>query len=153
MESVKVWARGLFLLAVFSSTALLLVPKSMVKQAKFISELLLLLCVIAPVANVLRSGSLGGLPSSRAPAGPAGSSLGDFYVRETAQRVTQLGAKAGVRVKSVQVATKDGGLALSRVTAVIGPGAADETVNAFKEAVSIYAGISEDKVAIVVQAP
>ncbi len=38
MGSLKEWARGVYLLAVFSSAAILLIPKRMQKQSKFVIE-------------------------------------------------------------------------------------------------------------------
>lgn len=153
MESIRIWARGLFLLAVFSSTAMLLVPKSMVKQVKFVSELLLLLCVIAPIAALIRSEGGIGLPSAQVPTVPDEFSLSRFYSKETARRVAELGETTGVRVQSVNVVMKDGGLALGEVAVVVGPGATGEQLAAFKEAVRIYAGIPKDNVRLVVESP
>jgi hypothetical protein len=153
VESVRDWARGLFLLAIFSSTVMLLVPKSMTKQVKFVSELLLLICVIAPLAGLVRSGSAVGLPTSQVTTDFASFSLGEFYAKETAQRVRELGEKAGLSVESVEVRTKDGGLSLDEVSVVVAPGASPEELGAFREAIGIYAGIPEDKVMLTARNP
>lgn len=150
MESVRVWARGVFLLAVFASTVMLLVPKSVVRQAKFVSELLILLCVIAPLAGILRSGTPG-LPQT-ATETFADFALGEFYSNETARHIRELGETCGVGVKAVSVSTKDGGFSLDRVDVEVEPTSADELA-AFREAIEIYTGIPGEKVEISILGP
>lgn len=152
LESVRTWARGLFLLAVFSSTVMLLVPKRVQRQARFVSELLLLLCVIAPVAGLLKSGTTG-LSLDSAPATFTDLSLGRFYSVETAQRIAELGTRCGVETQAVSVTTKDGGLSLDRVEITLKPGIEDDRIEAFREAIQVYTGIPGDKVEIVMGSP
>jgi hypothetical protein len=151
LESVRVWARGLFLLSVFASTVMLLVPKSVIRQAKFVSELLLLLCVIAPLAGILRSGTPN-LPL-RAEETFTDLSIGEFYEAETARRIRELAEECGVEIKAVSVNTKDGGFSLDKVDVTVMPGPGDDRLEAFREAIRIYMGISREKVEIAVFGP
>lgn len=152
MESVKAWARGVFLVAVFSSTVMLLVPKSFIKQAKFVSEMLLLLCVIVPLAGLLRSGTAGPQRTSL-PTAFTDFSLGQFYSMETAQRIAELAGKCGVETQEVSVTTKDGGFSLDRVLVAVMPGSPEDRLETFREAIGVYTGIPEDKVEILVSGP
>jgi hypothetical protein len=150
LESVREWARGIFLLAVFASTVMLLVPKSVMRQAKFVSELLLLLCVIAPLAGILRTGTPG-LPRSASETF-SDFSLGEFYSNETARRIEELGQKCGVEIKAVSVSTKDGGFSLDRVDVEVMQASGDRLA-AFREAIEIYTGIPGEKVEISIIGP
>ena len=42
MSSIKEWARTIYLVSVFSALALLIVPRSMLKQVRFVVEMLLI---------------------------------------------------------------------------------------------------------------
>lgn len=150
MEAVREWARGVFVLAVFASTVMLLVPKSVIRQTRFVSELLLLLCVIAPLAGVLKGGTFG-LPG-RAAQTFADFSLGDFYSAETARRIGELAITCGVEVKSVSVRTKDGGFSLDTVSVSVSP-CPDDRLDEFHKAIQVYTGIPAEKVEISIAGP
>ncbi|MEX0975143.1 MAG: hypothetical protein WD024_07350 [Bacillota bacterium] len=151
MEALKVWARAIFLLAIFSSTVLLIVPKSMQKQSRFVAEMLLLLCVVAPLGGLLSAGTRAALmqPDSGATAAVQ-FSLGKFYAEETARRVTEIGQKAGLIVESVSVTTKDAGFSLAEVLVRLKSQPEEERLHAFVESLSAYLGIQEDRLRVVV---
>lgn len=146
MEAVKVWARSLFLVSIFSSTALLLVPKSMQRQARFVAEMLILLCVVAPLARVLSSPAAPALWSSVQPVLAEEASLGEFYTRETARMVAEIGRRAGIPVKTVKVSVGDTGLSLSEVAVYLSEPTSPDSAQTFKDAVAAYLGIPKDKV-------
>ncbi len=151
MEAIRTWARSLFLLSIFSSAALLIVPKPMQKQARFVAEMLLLLCVVAPLAGLLGSSTRAALLPSATDSGYAGQfSLGKFYAEETARRVTEIGQRAGVPVESVKVATGDAGFSLTEVVIYLSNRPADETLRAFRETLGAYLGIPKDRLKLVV---
>lgn len=104
MESLKAWAKGVYLVAVISSAALVLIPKSMQKQSKFVIELLLLLCILAPVAGFVgKPQQVAGLRLGQDTWEADGFSLERFYALEVQRRVTQLALAAGLPIHSVQV--------------------------------------------------
>lgn len=151
MEAVKGWARSLFMLAIFSSTALLIVPRSMLKQARFVAEMLLLLCVIAPLAGLLRSiNGSASLPPLPATGSAWGFSLEQFHAEETARRVSEVATRAGLPVESVKVATKDAGFSLAEVTVCLSAKPEDEELAAFRDTLGAYLGIRKDRVKFVV---
>ncbi|MGI6628238.1 MAG: hypothetical protein ACOX4K_07840 [Bacillota bacterium] len=104
MEFLKEWARGVYLLAVLSSAAILMIPKSMQKQSKFVIELLMLLCIIAPVAGFIRK-------PIDAPSATwnyreqdyRDISLKAFYAGEVSRRVKDTAISVGLPVESVLV--------------------------------------------------
>ncbi len=151
MEAVKVWARSIFMLSVLSSTVLLIVPKSMQKQSRFVVEMLLLLCVIAPLSGLLGSGAQDALASTGLPSQSAeATSLGRFYAEETARRVSELGEKAGLSIAEVAVATKNAGFSLAEVIVRLGANPSDEQMDAFTKSVSAYLGINQDRLRVVI---
>ena len=150
MEAVKDWARSLFLLSIFSSTALLLVPKSMQRQARFVAEMLILLCVVGPLASLFSSGARTALPSAFQLTGSGETSLGEFYAQETARRVAEIAQKAGIPVKTVNVTTSDTGLSLKQVAVYLSDQTPEETLAAFRETVAAYLGVPRDKLKIYV---
>lgn len=104
MDSLKDWARGVYLLAVFSSAAILIIPKCMQKQSKFVIELLMLLCIMAPVAR------FAGKPLDASSAAwnyrehdSNLISLETFYTQETGRRVKEMAISAGLPVDKVSV--------------------------------------------------
>lgn len=151
MEAVKVWARSIFLLAVFSSTVLLIVPKPMQKQSRFVAEMLILLCVVAPLGGLVSAGTRDVLAPSNS-SSPAGEefSLGKFYAEETARRVTEIGQKTGLPVLAVTVTTKESGFSLAGVLVRLAEQPDEEQLGAFTGSLSAYLGISKDKLRVVV---
>ncbi len=152
MEAVKAWARSIFLLAVFSSTVLLVIPKSMQKQSRFVAEMLLLLCVIAPLGGLVSSGAQSALaPGNGAVAEGEATSFGDFYSSETARRVAEIGQAIGLSIESVDVATKDSGFSLASVVVHLTDRPSDDELASFTEGLSAYLGIGKDKLRVVVR--
>lgn len=151
MAAIKAWAKSLFVLAVFSSTVLLITPKSALKQARFVAEMLLLLCVIAPLAGLLGSTgtAVGAMPSLPGAEGAERFSLEEFYAGEIARRVIEIGSRAGIPVESVKVTTKDAGFSLAEVEVYLSDLPGDEAVATFKDTLGAYLGIQKDKVKVV----
>jgi hypothetical protein len=149
VEAVKAWAKSLFILAVFSSTVLLVVPKSMLKQARFVAEMLLLLCVIAPLGGLLGAAGRAALLPEVGAAPVSQFSLEKFYAEETARRVTEIGARTGIPVDSVKVVTKDSGFTLVEVTVYLAEPAEEDQVVAFRAALGAYLGVQKDRVKVV----
>ncbi|MGE5580393.1 MAG: hypothetical protein ACM3WU_10150 [Bacillota bacterium] len=151
MEAVKVWARAIFLLSVIASTALLVVPKSMQKQSRFVVEMLILLCVIAPLHGLIPQGTEAALaPNGPPTAGQEVSSLGKFYANETARRVAEIGEQAGVPVLEVTVLTGSSGFSLSSVVVRLREQPSDERLSAFTGSLAAYLGIGKDRLRVVV---
>lgn len=151
MEAVKAWARSIFLLSIISSTALLIVPKPMQKQSRFVAEMLILLCVIAPLGGLIGAGTREALATPGLPSQPEeGSSLGKFFAEETARRVTEIGLRTGIPVLEVTVATKDRGFSLAEVVVRFEKQPPEEQMKAFTEGLGAYLGIGKDKVRVVI---
>lgn len=151
MEAVKAWARSIFLLAVVSSTALLLVPKSMQKQSRFVAEMLILLCVIAPLATLVSATARETLvPGGLAAVVGEQPSLGKFYADETARRVTEIAQRTGLPVVEVSVATKDSGFSLASVVVRLAEHPEGDRLTAFTGSLAAYLGIGNDKLWVVV---
>lgn len=150
MAAIRTWAKSLFVLAVFSSAVLLVTPKSAQKQARFVAEMLLLLCVIAPLAGLLTSaGASAGTPSLPDVQGSEQFSLEKFYAEETARRVIEIGVRAGVPVDKVKVTTKDAGFSLAGITVYLKERVPDDAVNAFTSSLGAYLGIGKGEVLVV----
>jgi hypothetical protein len=150
VEAIKTWARSLFLLSIFSSTVLMIVPKSMQKQSRFVAEMLLLLCVMAPLAGLLSSGSRASLlPSEPGSSYTQEFSLGKFHAGETARRVTEIAERAGIPVESVKVTTGDAGFSLVEVVVYLSDRPADETLRVFRETLGAYLGIRKDRLRVI----
>jgi hypothetical protein len=107
VDSLKSWAKAVYLVAVVSSAALVMIPKSMQKQSKFVIELLLLLCILAPVAGfVSKPHQVAGVMWGQAGWAPDSFSLERFYATEVERRITQMGIAAGLPIHSVEVETR-----------------------------------------------
>ncbi len=149
MSAVKTWARSLLVLAVFSSGALFVVPRSMLRQAKFVIEMVLLLCVIVPVSFLPR------VETSHAPWNQAATVPGDaepfsierFYARETETRVEEIARKLKIPLAGVSVSTGSG-LRLSAITVLVETMPEEETLQAFRQSLISYMGIPAEKVII-----
>ncbi len=151
MEAVKAWARAIFLLSVIGSTAMLIVPKSMQKQSRFVVEMLILLCVIAPLSGLIPRGTEAALAiNGAAPAGDSPPSLSTFYANETARRVSEIGKQAGVPVLEVTVLTESSGFSLSAVVVRLREQPPEERLEAFTGSLAAYLGIGKDKLRVVV---
>ena len=148
METVKEWARSLFLISIFSSTALLLVPKSMQRQARFVAEMLILLCVVAPLARMLTTPAASTIWSSMGSNQADQGSLGEFYAWETARMVAEIGRRAGIPVKTVEVGVGETGLSLSAVTVYLSGPVDPEAAQAFRDSVAAYLGVPKDKLQV-----
>lgn len=104
MESLKVWAKTVYLLAVISSAALLMIPRGMQKQSRFVIEMLMLLCILAPVAGF--SGKFYDTATVTWNYGEydfGAASLESFYSREIERRVMEMSIAAGLALDSVSV--------------------------------------------------
>lgn len=150
MEAVRGWAKSVFILSIFASTVMLLVPKSMSKQAKFAAEMLLLLCVVAPLAGLL-SGA-GSIPVSPdltfgEPAQPF--ALGNYLVSETRRRVTEMASLAGIPADDVSVALSQTGYGIEEIVLTLKSPVAEDDEEAFKATLSAYLSIPKDRVRFV----
>lgn len=144
MGSLKEWARGVYLLAVFSSAAILLIPKRMQKQSKFVIELLMLLCIMAPIAGLV------GKPIDAASVAwnyrehdSNLTSLETFYAQETGRRVKEMAISAGLPVDKVLVEAL--GLApdfTCRVTLFLSSAPDQDVADSFARFLSSYLSIS-----------
>ena len=104
MQSLKTWAKTVYLVAVLSSAALLMIPRSMQKQSKFVIELLLLLCILAPTANLARkSFDISEIPWDYHFWYSDSASFETLYAREVERQVKELSSAAGFSVHSVHV--------------------------------------------------
>lgn len=107
MESLKSWAKTIYLVAVISSAALVLIPRSMQKQSKFVIELLLLLCIVAPVAGFVgKPHQVAGMTWTLEGWEPESFSLERFYASEVQRRAMEMGIAAGLPIHSVEVETQ-----------------------------------------------
>lgn len=148
---MKVWARSIFLLAIFTSTALLIIPKSMQKQARFVAEMLVLLCVVAPLAGLVNAGTREAMtPTAPSLPSPEVSALGKFYADETARRVAEIGQRTGMPIVEVTATTSGAGLSLAGVIVRVSEQPDDERFRAFAESLAAYLGISKDRLRVVV---
>ncbi len=150
MAAIKVWARSIFVLTVFSSTALLLVPKSMTKQAKFVVEMLLLLCVIAPLAGLFRDGGRSALTSGDSwgeVSSPA--ALEKFLASETRRRILEMGAKANIPIEDAKAVAAKGGFTLAEVKIWLKDSVPLDTIKPFVATLSAYLGVPEDTVTVI----
>lgn len=145
MDAICSWAKGLFLLSVFTAAVILVAPKSMRTKVQFVCEIILVLCATAPLLGFVRTGELT-LPASVSREIEPLPSLGDFLVTETARRVREIGRLLEIGVGEVAVETDRGGLSLTgiRVTIEADADAAQE----FGEALGLFAGIPKDKIDI-----
>ncbi|HHW27825.1 MAG TPA: hypothetical protein GXX23_10920 [Firmicutes bacterium] len=152
MEAIKSWAKSVFMLSMFASTVMLLVPKSMQKQAKFAAEMLLLLCVVAPVVGLLSG-------ARSVPASPGFTwsesvppfALGDYLVSETERRVTEMASIAGIPLDRVSVVPSREGYGIEEVRVVLKSPVSDQEGEAFKGTLAAYLSIPADKVFLVVK--
>ncbi len=149
MAAVKTWARSVFILSVFSSTALLLVPRSMNKQAKFVVEMLILLCVIAPLTGLFPGAVEALMPDGYPGEAPAGSSLESFLASETSRRVKEIASQAGVPIKEVVTTVQKGGFALAEVKVWLAQEISWETESQFASTLAAFLGVSEVAVTVV----
>lgn len=113
--------------------------------------MLILLCVVAPLGGLLRSGRDAAVLSASPGSGYGEqSSLGRFYSEETARRITEIGRSAGLLVESVKVTTGDSGFSLVEVVVCLGGGPGDEVVRAYRETVRAYLGIQDGRLKVTV---
>jgi len=142
--SLKEWARGVYLLAVFSSAAILLIPKRMQKQSKFVIELLMLLCIMAPVAGLVgKSIDTASVAWNYREHDSNLTSLKTFYAQETGRRVKEMAISAGLPVDKVLVEAL--GLApdfTCRVTLFLSSAPDQDVADSFARFLSSYLSIS-----------
>ncbi len=107
MESLKVWAKTVYLLAVISSAALLMIPRGMQKQSRFVIEMLMLLCILSPVVGFLgKSHDTAAITMNYREYDFGTASLETFYSREIERRVLEMSVAAGLPIDSVSAEVK-----------------------------------------------
>ena len=152
MEAIKSWAKSVFVLSILASTAMLLVPKSMSKQAKFAAEMLILLCVVAPLTGLLSG-------TSSAPASPdltLGEStapfvLGNYLASETSRRAKEIVSLAGVSVDDVLVVPKETGYGIEEITITLAS-LSDEDEQALRATLSQCLSVPADTIRFIKEA-
>jgi hypothetical protein len=142
MESIKTWARGVFILSVLSSTALLLVPKNSVKQARFVLSMLLLLCTIAPLVRLVPNIEETTASEVISQGMTDQFSLARFLEQETEDMVKAVASEAGLKILSVHVDTD--GFSLHSVRIEMEGPIPEETLEAFRDSLSAYLGVGEE---------
>jgi hypothetical protein len=148
--AIKAWARSIFVLTVFSGTVLLLVPKSMTKQAKFVVEMLLLLCVVAPLAGLFRGNDRSVLTLGASWKEVSSSvSLERFLASETSRRVLEMGARADIPIDHVEAVPDAGGFTLVAVKIWLKESVPPDTLDPFMATLSAYLGVPRDTVTII----
>jgi hypothetical protein len=150
MSSIKEWARTIYLVSVFSALALLIVPRSMLKQVRFVVEMLLIFCILAPLINAV----LGGGPETVLMNGsfdlPGSLNMASYYTMETGRRIKETGLSLGLPVDNVEIKVSGTGPGF-RVTSIsvdVSESPEPETENAFVQALSAYIGVDEDRITI-----
>lgn len=149
MSGIKAWARSLVILAVFSSGALFLVPKGVQKQAKFVLEMLLLLCAIVPVVWIVPGLGIAEKAWS-ASTQVSGDNFGvrQFFAKEMEAQVRETAKKLGMNASVTAQVASD--LRLVSLTLTVDSVQDDETLHALKHSLATYMGISEDKIVFLV---
>jgi hypothetical protein len=123
----------------------------MQKQTRFVAEMLILLCVVAPLGGLVSSGTKAAVLPSGSGASVAGEfSMGKFYADETARRVAEIGETAGIPVQSVTVTTRDSGFSLAEVLVKVAEQPEEGRMRAFTESLTAYLGIGKDRLRVVV---
>jgi hypothetical protein len=129
---------------------MLLVPKSMSKQAKFASEMLLLLCVVAPLAGLLTGdGSVSVLPDLTFGESAQPFSLGNYLVSETERRVTEMASIAGIPADDVSVTLSETGYDIEEITLTLESFVPVDEEEAFRRTLSAYLSVPTDRVKFV----
>lgn len=139
----------MFVLAVFSSAALLVVPPSMARHARFVAEMVILLCLIAPLSGIVATGTDLSRTVSVQGISSGSFSLSRFYAQELESRIRQIGQRAGIPIESVKVAAAGGGLTLTGVTVSVSEKLDSALEAAFRDALAAYVGLRRDSVVIV----
>ncbi|QUL98933.1 MAG: hypothetical protein IMF26_02345 [Candidatus Fermentithermobacillus carboniphilus] len=150
MEAIKEWARSVYLLAVFSSAVLLIVPKTMQRQARFVVEMLMLLCVLAPLFHLMPRPIETTVSSGSYVSGSYTASLERFYVAEVERRVREVGQGAGIAIRDVEVVVTGSapGFRVGAVKVVLGRDLTEEEARRFREVTGAYLNIPPDRVAL-----
>jgi len=154
LDFLKTWARSIYVLSVLSSVVILLSPKRMQKEVRFVLEMLILLCIIAPLISLLgkpldkRVGAIGGTLSETSQA-----TLEKFYEDEMARRIRELGLKANIPIAAVTLKIQ-GSFPAFKVGFVdirLERPVDKEEIEAFRGSLSAYLGISREDVLVEVK--
>ncbi len=150
MAAIKVWARSIFVLSVLTSTALILVPKSMQKQARFVTEMLILLCIVAPLAGLMRNVGLHtDVTGYQWDEINQPAVLETFLASETEKRVLQISADAGIAVSGVEAQASKGGFTLDHVKIWAEDEVSESSEESLVATLSAFLGVPQDKITII----
>ena len=150
LAAIKVWARSIFVLSVLTSTALILVPKSMQKQARFVTEMLILLCIVAPLASLMRNTDFQSHVAGyqwdelNQPA-----ALETFLASETKRRVLQISGDAGIEVIDVEASASKGGFTLDYVKIWSKGQVPEGAKESLVKTLSAFLGVPRDKITVI----
>lgn len=130
---------------------MLLVPKSMAKQAKFAAEMLILLCVVAPLAGLLTgAGSAPASPDLALDESFAPFVLGNYLASETSRRVREIAFLAGVLVDDVLVVPEETGYGIAEITIMVAS-LSDEDEVALRATLSQCLSVPADRINFVLE--
>ncbi len=150
MAAIKLWARSIFVLSVLTSTALVLVPKSMQKQARFVTEMLILLCIVAPLASLMRNvGLQSDIAQYQWDELNQPQTLETFLALETERRVLQITNDAGIPVLDVEALASKGGFTLAQVKIWSKDRVPEGAKESFVATLSAYLGVPKDKITVI----
>lgn len=149
MEAIKEWARSVYILAMLSSVVLLLVPRKMLRQVRFVAEIIMLLCILSPVLGAVLGAENLTIYSERfEPPESYSASLEKFYVGEIERRIKEIGNDAGIPVKSVR--TNLSGFApkfsVSSVSIYLSAPVEKDKTRKFRDLIAAYLGIDSSKI-------
>lgn len=125
-----------------------MVPRSMLRQARFVIEMVLLLCVIAPAIGFLPRVEMAGAswnPTAAVPGDAEPFSIERFYARETESRVEEIARRLKIPLAGVSVSIGSG-LRLSAITVLVEAMPEEDVLQVFKQSLTSYMGIPGEKV-------
>ena len=151
MEALKNWAKGVYLLAVFSSVVMMIIPKRVEKQSRFVMELLMLLCIMAPVTGFVKNPIDRDRVAWNLQENDFGyDSLREFYEVESCRRVKELAEDLGLSVESVsvEVSGHTPNFSVGSITLRLSDLPHEEIASGLKDFLSAYFSINQDQICL-----
>lgn len=146
LQAVREWARSVYVVSVVASIAVLLLPKRYAKHGRFVAEMLILVCVLSPIAKLSNVSQQELFRSTFS--GQEVSPSGEFYARQVEDGIRGIANSLGLTVGEVELEIKDGSGEFARVIICLERPAGEDAIKALKKTVAAWFGMDEASVTV-----
>lgn len=156
MEFVKSWAKSVYVLAVLSSLVVVMAPRKMQKEIRFVLEIMVLLLLLTPLVTLFgKSPSFENTWTNTTDNLSRQNylSLESFFRDETKRRILTISKTLGLTVDSVEVEVKGvfPNLTVSRLVVALNQPEDQESLENFRRSLQSYLGVPEESIVLEVK--